>query len=85
MINLRSVTCSILKLTQFCKEIEQQNLQSKMQLITSCQDCPYLVRTICPCENTKTRSSINSKNPLGWAFKKTRVFLTMLAGLHQVK
>jgi len=41
MINLSSVS---VKLTQFCKEIKQQNLQPKVQLImlnASCQSCPY--------------------------------------------
>jgi len=40
MINLSSVS---VKLTQFCKEIKQQNFQPKMQLImlnASCQGCP---------------------------------------------
>jgi len=40
---LSFVSNFVLKLTQFCKEIKQQNLKSKVQLITSCQDCPYLV------------------------------------------
>ena len=41
MINLSSVS---VKLTQFCKEIKQQNLLPKVQLTmlnASCQGCPY--------------------------------------------
>jgi len=41
MINLSSVS---VKLTQFYKEIKQQNSQPKVQLImlnASCQGCPY--------------------------------------------
>jgi len=41
MINLSSVS---VKLTQFCKEIKQQNLQPKVQLTmlnASCQGCLY--------------------------------------------
>jgi len=41
MINLSSVSA---KLTQFCKQIKQQNLQPKVQLTmlnASCQGCPY--------------------------------------------
>jgi len=41
MINLSSVS---VKLTQFCKEIKQQNLQPKVQLTmlnASFQGCPY--------------------------------------------
>jgi len=41
----------ILKVTQFCKKIKQQTYNtnlSDLQLIMSCQDCPYLVQPICP-------------------------------------
>jgi len=41
MINLSSVS---VKLTQFYKEIKQQNLQPKVQLTmlnASCEGCPY--------------------------------------------
>jgi len=59
MINLTSVS---VKLTQFCKEIKQQNLQPKVQLIMlneSCQGCSYWVQPICPWGKTQNNPKLN--------------------------
>jgi len=85
VINKSKFCNCILKLTQFCKEIKQQNLQSKVQLITSCQGWPYLVLIHLSMEKKpKNRSSIKPrKNPLGRAFKKT-VFKPGIDSCHRV-